>query len=146
MNAPASRTSAKRSLSSGSSGPYCAAGLKRGIRGTGPSQFRGSLSPPQPVGDPGYRQHGEGEIHVFEVVMQPVVAPAERPPGAGEAEAPRNAAEEGERGEARGGHAEDSRRDGDERAHDRRAEAEQHCEGPETVEPALGAAESLGRR
>src|SRR5439155_18517781 len=98
MKRAESRTSEKRSFSSGMSGAYCALTSTRGIIGAS-GQFRGPPAEHQVAGC-GHHDDDDSDRRVGEIVVEAVVARAERPASGGEAEAEREAAEEGERCEA----------------------------------------------
>src|SRR5438105_1985839 len=124
MKTPDSSTSARRSFSAGSRPAYCALTSTSGIWGTAAQSRRADAADY----DVGHENHDRGDdrvLGVAEVVVEALVARSERPPGGGQPEAPRYAAEEGEDGEARHGHARDSGRDRDEGANDGRDAAEE---------------------
>src|SRR5438067_6894395 len=109
MNWLDSSTSRKRSSSCGIRGAYCAFWSASGIVCTA-SQFMGPVQAGGVRRDRGDDEDADGDVHVTEVLVQPVVARAQRPARAGEAEAPRDAAEEGEREKPRKRHPGDTGR------------------------------------
>src|SRR6266536_4603600 len=77
--------------------------------------------------------------------MEAAVAVAERPAAAGEAEAERDAAEQGERSEPRERHAREAGRYRDERADERRRQTERNSEPAEAPKPVFRALDPGGR-
>src|SRR5205085_11329530 len=111
MKRPPSRTAPSRSLSSGRKGPYCAAGLKSGIRATARASLLGRQPGParapaqeEPAGEE-KRRGDDGVVDEAEVVVEALVAPPERPSGSGEGEAPGRRADRRQAGVAPERHA-----------------------------------------
>src|SRR5215471_8136817 len=142
MNAPESRTSANARFSSGTSGAYCALTSTSGIRGTA-LQSIGPNSTQDQVGDEQQNSCNDRDFDEAEVVVEALVARAQRPADAGEREAPDRRADRRQHDVAAERHAEHAGRNRDERAHDGRDAAEQHRRVLVPVEPALGTAELL---
>src|SRR6185312_3290877 len=136
MNRPESRTSAIRSFSSSRSGAYCALTSTSGISGTA-AQSRCASATDEPDRDAREDKHGDRDVDEPEVVVEGLVARAERPPDAREPEAPDHAAEEREDREPPERHPGDTGRDRDERAHDRRDASQADRPVAPAVEPAL---------
>src|SRR5579862_9120240 len=138
MNWPPSRISRKRCSSSGISGAYCALTSISGICDTATAHCSPAI---QEIRRRDHDACKDGVSDVFEVVPGLRVGRAERPTAAREAEAEGAAAEEREREELPEGHADDPGRDGDERARERRRQADGNGPVVEAVETALSARE-----
>src|SRR5262245_3214781 len=141
MNSPPSRTSPRRCFSCGRSGPYCAAGLKRGIRGT-PIESRGTPSQHE-IAQPDDDQARDRVLDIAERVMEALPVLPHCPADTGEHEAPQRRAEKREHRVAAERMLEHAGRDGHERADDGGYPAEEHRLSSPPVEPPLGALESL---
>src|SRR4051812_24623719 len=139
---PESRTSAKASFSCGMRGAYCALTSTSGIRGT-PLQSIGPSSPQDQVGDADENSCNDHYFDVPELLVETLVARAERPADAREREAPDRRTDQRQNRVAPERDAEDPRRDRHERAHDRSDAADEHGPVVVAVEPRLGAPELL---
>src|SRR4051794_9034159 len=125
MNAPDSGISANASFSCEASGAYCALTSTSGIRGT-PLQSIGPSPPYDQVGDGDENSCNDGDFGVSELVVEALVARAQRPADARESEAPDRGTDQRQRHVAPERDAEDPGRDRYERAHDRRHAADEH--------------------
>src|SRR5438045_347972 len=144
MKFPSSRTSRKAASSLGISGPYSALTSTSGIVCTALH-----FSPTSPSVDQIHRpEHDAGDdgvLDVAEVVIEAVVVRTEAVAGAREREGPDRGADcrvDRVRDKL---HLEDTGRDGDERADDRRYPSDEDADVPPATEPRLGATE-LRRR
>src|SRR4051794_997579 len=126
---PSSRTSAKASLSSGISGAYCALTSTSGTLGAD-TGLDGSRAASAPVAEEQHRDHENGGrdrvVDEAEVLVERLVAGAERPADAREEEAPGERARDRQQRVRPQVHAGHAGRDRDERAHDGRDPAEEH--------------------
>src|SRR3954470_9477804 len=113
---PDSSISANASFNCGMSGAYCALTSTSGIRGT-PLQSIGPSSPQDQVGDSDENSCNDRNFDVPELVVETVVARAERPADAGQREAPNRGADQRQDDVAAERNAEDPRGDRHERAH-----------------------------
>src|SRR5438270_5888741 len=143
MKTPASSTSARRSFSSGRSGAYCALTSTSGIGRTASESSRAPAQhEPCRGSDDGERDRVVDEP---EVAVKALPASADRPPDAGEREAPDRRPEERRDRVRREPHPEDTGGDRDERANDGGDPPDEDGPVAPAVEPALGAVELLGR-
>src|ERR1700722_1263538 len=143
MKRPESSVRANAAVSSGIRGAYCALTSTCGIGGTAPHLNRAARAE-----HPGAREEDEGDhdggVEVVDVVAGRVPARPARPP-----DPPRREGDPGDPGE-RGGEEPPQRqlehpgRDRDERAHERRQEAERNRHALDAVEPALGPRDPVG--
>src|SRR4051794_34211115 len=140
---PESRISANASFSCGMSGAYCALTSTSGIRGT-PLQSIGPSSAQDQVGDADENSCNDHDFGVTELVVEALVARAERPADAREREAPDRRADQRQDDVATERDAEDPRWNRYERAHDRSDAADEHGPVVVAVEPRLCAPELLG--
>src|SRR4051794_28162142 len=139
---PESRISANASFSCGMSGAYCALTSTSGIRGT-PLQSIGPSSPQDQVGDADENSCNHGDFDEAELLVEALVARAERPADAREGEGPDCRADQRQDDVAAERDAEDPCRNRDERADDGSDAADEHGPVVVAVEPGLGAAELL---
>src|SRR5438552_3743548 len=143
MNWPFSSTPRKAASSLGISGSYSARTSTSGIA----MRRHFSLRPPpideirREEDDPGHH----GVLDVTEVVVKARVARSEPVADSDEREGPDRRPDRRESRELRKWHLEDPRRDGDERADDRRHRAEKDSRPVPAVEPPRRAVETLGR-
>src|SRR5580765_4763978 len=140
MNAPDSRISSKARFSSGTSGAYCALTSTSGIRGTSLKSIAASAAQNQ-IGDQDQNSCNDGDFHEAELVVEALVARAERPADGREPEAPDRRADQRQHDVARERDAEDAGGDRHERANDRRHTSDEHRPVLVAVEPRLCAAE-----
>src|SRR5437588_8453695 len=123
MKTPASSTSARRAFTSGRSGAYCALTSTSGIGRTASESSRA------PAQHKPWRGSDDGErdrvVDEPEVAVEALPAPADRPPDAGEREAPERGAQQRQDRVARDPHPEDPGGDRDERADDGRDPADE---------------------
>src|SRR5207248_4571017 len=144
MNWPVSSTSLKAASSLGISGPYSARTSTSGIVCT-----TIHFSPSAPSVDQIRRTSDDGGHHgvleVAEVVIDAVVVRTEAVTGAREREGPDRGADRRVDRVRHEPHLEDTGRDRDERADDRRDPAHEDAEIPPACEPRFGAIELRGR-
>src|SRR5919201_2015134 len=142
MNSADSRTSAKRRFSSAASGAYCALTSISGIFSTTASKCTGAATHNQ-IGREDDNSCYHRVIGEAEVVMEAFPARADGPAHAREGEAPDRRAEQRQRDVAAERRPKDTRRNRDERAHNRCNASEQDRPVAEALEPALSAVEPL---
>src|SRR3954452_1786235 len=142
MKAPDSRIPANASFSCEVSGAYCALTSTSGIRGT-PLQSIGPSAPYDQVGDADENSCNDHDFGVSELVVEALVARAERPADAREGEAPDRRADQRQGDVAPERDAEDPSGDRHEGAHDGGDAADEHGPVVVAVEPRLGPPELL---
>src|SRR6185436_17441196 len=142
MNVPDSSTSANAAWRRGISGAYCALTSTSGICGCTTRQSRGPPAVPE-IGGAEDEQPEHGVVHVVERVVEALPVRAERPPDAGEPEAPDGRAGNRQERVAAERHLEHPGRDRDERPKHRRDAAEGHDPVAPALERPLGSLELL---
>src|SRR3954447_25449078 len=143
MHAPDSRTSANASFNCGMSGAYFSLTSTSVSRPT-PLQSIGPSSPQDQVGDADENSCNDGDFDEPELLVEALVARAERPADGREHEGPDRRADQRQDDVAAERDAEDPRRNRDEGAHDGSDAADEHGPVVVAVEPRLGPPELLG--